>query len=140
MQKSLVYVIAVMAVVATALFLFTFENKKSITQTTDSSRELCTGPLAQCVGKKVTLIGAVSDLQFQSMSSPNGEFFKRKTLYVENYGPVAVFTKFPINVPDDTKIEVVGEVKAITGGGSGTKLGEVMTEYNILVDSWKKVE
>lgn len=139
MQQKFLYLLSVVVLVAVALLFANFLVTSRMPSLT-SQQEFCTGPLKQCVDKKVKYAGTVSNLMQQHLISPRGGYTNEAYLDNPKSPQIVIYTKQPLGVSAGKKIEVTGKVIAVgTEGGAGQKLEEPYTEYQILVDSWREV-
>lgn len=102
--------------------------------------QFCEGPLSECVNKQVKFTGTVSNLMQAHMVSPRDGYTHESYLDNPSTDQIVIYTKQPLGVSAGKKIEVIGKVIAVQGGGEpGEKLEQATAEYQILVDSWKEV-
>ncbi|HLD61025.1 MAG TPA: hypothetical protein VJA27_02755 [Patescibacteria group bacterium] len=136
MQKKFLILLSVVVVVSAAFLLFNSLSPRSM-----STEAFCTGPLSECVGKKVKLVGELTKEVQQGMDAPTGDFFNKEYFKIKGGGRIVIHSQAPMAVAERTPIEVIGVVTAVTGGGTpGEKLEVETTEYQLLVEEWKKVE
>ena len=145
-KQTVLIVVVITAIVGLALLIIIYRMNNVASppiSSTSALGELCAGPLVGCVGKMVKISGTKSGMIGQHIGSANQPYFNTSYLDTDDSGQLVVYTKVALNVPDGTKLELIGKVMKVGGDaqpGSYEYENQVPPEYQIAVESWQKIK
>jgi hypothetical protein len=138
MSKPSLSIVWLSAIVTVILLMFFWGYMDKRSNQLDPEVAYCNGTLSECVGKKIKFFGTTTNEQFQHTSYPSGSYTEESLLANKRYGVVVIYTQSPLNVPNNTALEVVGTVvDASVAPQAGSKAEAGSRDYQILVDEWK---
>lgn len=92
------------------------------------------------VGKKVKILGKVSNVMWQHMFAGHPSHTVENYIDLEGNCQIVVFTKQKIICKN--RVEIIGKVVVVESdvGNPNVKIHDEFREYQIIADSWKCVE
>ncbi len=91
--------------------------------------------LAENEGKSINVVGKISNIMWQHIQTylethPHDNYFD-----LENGFQIIIYSKDPISC--DEKVEIIGKVIKVEGIRDSRSKADGLSEYHLVVDSWK---